>query len=249
MSARKDYCRVLIIAILLLAIVGGVGLGMLESARNRYASEWLARIYASAARAIETRRQAANGQPEVWLVGDSRAADWGLPQLPGWCVVNLGAGGMTSAELRRSVAPMLDSGTPRVVVIQAGINDLKILGVRPELKEEIVSQCVSNLVALVDRAERRGARVLVTTVWPTGPVSLTRRFVWGPEIEAGVLDCNRRLRAALQARPQVQLVDLFSDVTRGGAAGQSETLYRDTLHFTPAAYALFTAKLASLLKP
>ncbi len=35
-------------------------------------------------------------RPTVMLLGDSRVAQWGLPPLTGWRVVNAGAGGLTT---------------------------------------------------------------------------------------------------------------------------------------------------------
>src|SRR5690242_2105929 len=57
----------------------------------------------------------ANTVKTVLLLGDSRMAQWRLPSLPGWRVVNAGAGGLTTGQLRLGAPKLLDEFHPDVV--------------------------------------------------------------------------------------------------------------------------------------
>ena len=73
----------------------------------------------------------ATAAPPVLLLGDSRMAEWGLPELGSNRVVNAGAGGWTTGQVRLRTTELLDEFHPAVVVVQAGINDLNISGSNP----------------------------------------------------------------------------------------------------------------------
>ena len=82
---------------------------------------------------------APSGQsPRVVFLGDSRIAQWqNLPDVGNTERVNRGVGGETTAQvLLRADRDVTGIGAS-LVVIQAGINDLKTLGVVPKRKEEI----------------------------------------------------------------------------------------------------------------
>jgi lysophospholipase L1-like esterase len=108
-------------------------------------------------------RQGPCGQTCVVLVGDSITALWSDAatgkELAGLRIVNRGIPGDESAHMRSRFHHDVIRLSPRVVVIQGGINDF----VRVPL-----SSTEQNLEAMADRANENGIAVVLATLLPTG---------------------------------------------------------------------------------
>jgi lysophospholipase L1-like esterase len=78
--------------------------------------------------------------------------------------------------------PELSFWRPEVVIIQAGINDLKLLGPRPDLRLKIVSTASENLSTLIKQCVDLRCKVLILLTWPPGKPELLRRLVWSATI-------------------------------------------------------------------
>jgi lysophospholipase L1-like esterase len=174
----------------------------------------------------------------VLFLGDSRMQEW--PDLPRdrFTTVNAGGGGETTAQIRLRAAATLDAVRPELVVLQAGVNDLKTIGALPDRAKDIEASCLANLAALVELCRERNARVVLVPIMPTARPSLLRRIVWSSEIDAARLRVNAELRRRFADSPGVALLDEL----RVGAAD-----YRDTLHFTPTAYGKLEAAALSAI--
>jgi lysophospholipase L1-like esterase len=174
--------------------------------------------------------------PTALLLGDSRMAQWGLPPLAHWHVVNAGTGGFTTAQTRLCAPALLDQFRPDVVVLQAGINDLKYLGLRPDMSSPVVALALSNLAAVTGECAQRRCQVLLLTVWPASEPDLARRVVWSEAVPAAVARLNGKLQLLASPTKAIRVVDLFKEA---GLAPEAE-FYRDTLHLKPAAYQRLT---------
>jgi len=185
----------------------------------------------------------AAGVPRIVLFGDSRVAEWtSFPAPVGVEVLNRGNGGDTSAQLLLRVQRDAIDLSPTVVVVQGGINDLKALGVLPsERHRGVIAACSANLAALVARLRSAGARVLLTTVIPPGPVEWSRRPLWSDATRAAVVEVNQALRALAGAGVTV----LDCDSALGDARRLADANARDALHLNAAGY----ARLDSLAGP
>jgi lysophospholipase L1-like esterase len=131
----------------------------------------------------------------VVMLGDSRAQNWPTPTLPGVQFINRGIGAQTTAQVlgrfETDVAPL----RPDVVVLQVGINDLKVIGVAPNDAQAIRDACLRNIRAIVSAAKRLGAKVILTTIIPsTGQAPLARRLYWSGAIDTAVTEINAELR-------------------------------------------------------
>ncbi len=240
-SNRLKWLMGIAFVLLLLAIAA------VEFVRSRYAHEMSRRVWPVAAPdapPVIASGAAESSDPTLLLLGDSRIAEWGLPSIPNWRVVNAGMPGWTTGEIRLRTAALLDAIHPRVVVIEAGINDLKLLGVRPDLMATVVSLVESNLVDVADICRARKCHVVVFHVWPPGNVSLMRRVFWSKAVAESVSILNSRLPQNPGLRTNVEVVDLFS---RAGAP-IAPADYRDTLHIRPEVYRRLTAALENELK-
>jgi lysophospholipase L1-like esterase len=185
----------------------------------------------------------AHGLPLVVFLGDSRARDWPAPSVAGYRFISRGVGGQTTAQVRGRFDEQVAPRAPRVVVLQAGINDLKSIGVLPHRRDEIVADCKANLRALVERARAGGATVILTTIFPPGPVSPERRTVWSPEIERAVEDVNADVRTL--EGDHVVVLDAWSILQQHGRLRNGYGL--DTLHLNARGYAALNIELTRLL--
>ena len=183
-------------------------------------------------------------KPTVMLLGDSRVAQWGLPPLTGWRVINAGAGGLTTGQIRLRMPGLLDQFHPDTVVVEAGINDLKFLGLQPALTPEMVMLAASNLAVIARVCVEHHCQVIVLETWPVGQPDLARRLVWSGAVSDSVNQLNARLRLLNSPQKRIRVVDLF-----GQAGLKPETgWYRDTLHFKPEVYQRLTPVLERELK-
>ena len=222
---------------LLLSLLGNIWIGL--EARKLYARMLMEKTWPAEMTALPP--PAMNSPTNVLLfLGDSRITDWGEPALPGWRVVNAGMNGASTAEVRLRTAALCAQFHPRAVVVEAGINDLKLLGLRPDLSGAVVGECTENLRAISSEAARSGARVFLCQVWPAGTPGILRRLVWSAEIPAGVAEVNRRLESPTNALPGVRIVDVFPD-------GIRPEWRRDPLHLMPEAYRVATDNLQKLM--
>ncbi len=216
--------------------------------RRHYAATLAAKVWPADRFTVGVVGTAVPGSRTVLLMGDSRMTDWGLPQIEGWRVVNAGLPGITTAQLVSCCRTLLDQVRPQMVVIQIGINDLKLLGVRPDLGEAVTVTCVSNIMAVVSECRRVGVRVVVIPVWPAGKVTLARRVVWSDAVDPAVTETNARLQRLLANEEGVYVADLLLELTHGLSKENCERLYRDTLHLKSETYVRLSALLAETVK-
>ena len=208
--------------------------------RARYERNLQRQIWPADAPEVSVLSSAPGGStPTVMLLGDSRIAQWGLPQLAHWRVVNAGKGGLTTGQVRLLAPGLMAEIHPDAVVLEAGINDLKFLGLRPGMAPAIVSLATSNLVAVVNECAGHHCQVVVLETWPAGEPSLARRLVWNATIPASVNQLNLRLRTLDSPERGIHVVDLFSEA----GLNPGPQSYLDTLHFTPETYARLTPAL------
>lgn len=216
-------------------------------ARRQYAGLLATKVFPTG-KLILPKLNATN-PADILLLGDSRIADWNCSEIAGLRVVNAGFRGITSAQLAMSCRDILRQTHPKIVVIQAGINDLKLLGVRPDLRETITSNCVSNILTVIRESRQAGARVIFTPVWPAGKVGLMRRFVWSDAIDPAIAETNVRLLQALKTEKDVTVADVFGEMVQGFSVAQRNQLYSDTLHLKPETYARLSGLLAEKIRP
>jgi lysophospholipase L1-like esterase len=183
----------------------------------------------------------------ILLLGDSRIADWN-GSFGARRAFNCGFRGITTAELAMIAPEILQRKRPEIVVIQVGINDLKLLGVRPDQKENVITECVSNILTIVSQSEQSGARVIFTPIWPVGHVDWQRRFVWSDAVAPAITETNLRLQHALETDTNVVVEDIFFQMVQHRTEAQRLECYADTLHLTPQAYGALSELLAKKLE-
>lgn len=180
----------------------------------------------------------------ILFYGDSRAFAWPVPDaFAAYEVINRGVGGQTTAQILARFEQDVLQLEPDVVVIQAGINDLKTVGLFHEQRAEIIANCQSNIAAMVQRSQSMNAVVLLTTIFPTAQPSLVRRPFWSDDIAVAVEEVNAYLRSL--AGEQVMIFDSWAVL-----AGSNNTIQpqygHDLLHLNDRGYAALNRQLESL---
>ena len=214
------------------------------SLRSRYENRLRQQIWPVSAPEISIASNSAGSSTRtVLLLGDSRMFQWGLPKLTHWRVVNAGTGGLTTGQILLCTPKLLDEFRPDAVVLEAGINDLKILGLRPELASEVVSLAVNNLSEIASECRKRYCKIIVLETWPAGQPSWMRQLVWNAMIPVSANQLNTRLQTLNLPEQGIFVIDLFKEARLKPGI----ELYRDTLHFTPNAYQRLTPALERAL--
>ncbi|QOV90787.1 SGNH/GDSL hydrolase family protein [Humisphaera borealis] len=193
---------------------------------------------------------AAKKLPAVMFLGDSRARQWPVPTVPGCRFVNRGIGGQTTEQVKGRFDLLASDEAPDVLVIQAGINDLKAIPLFPHRRDKIVADCKANLRHIVDQSMAGKSVVVLTTIFPTGDVTLDRRWVWSPEIERAIIEVNGELRRWVADRhwpaDRVVLLDSWSLLQTNGKL--REGFGKDTLHLSPQGYEALNGELAAVVR-
>lgn len=192
---------------------------------------------------VDSPRSGPTSKPIAVFYGDSRAKAWPAPQFPALQFLHRGIGGQSTEQIRGRIDAHLLALSPRVVILQAGINDLKTIALFPDRRDDIVATCKSNLREIISRATAGGATVIVTTIFPPGDVPLERRPIWSPAIEPAVEDVNADLRTL--ASDKVIVFDAWKLLEQNSKL--RDGLGLDTLHLNEKGYELLNAKLTETL--
>jgi lysophospholipase L1-like esterase len=242
---RKVKTAFIILSIFLLLSIAG-NLVIYERAQRYYLllnASHLDPLGLSAFDATPVNRE----QPVVVFFGDSRAADWPMPdQIKNVTFVNRGIGNQTTAQIvgrfQAHVAPL----QPQIIVIQAGINDLKTIPLFPHQKESIVRNCEANLKQIIDLSIATGSRVIVTTIFPLGKLPLERRPFWSDDVAIAINDVNSFIETL--ASDQVTIFHT-EDVLANPDGIVNPEYSQDFLHLNPTGYAALNEAIYELLAP
>ena len=170
---------------------------------------------------------------DVVYLGDSRIADWSpLPTPEGKSSLKVGENGATTAMVLDRMRHEVLVRTPAVVVVQAGINDLKVIGMFPDLEDAVVDTCAANLNTIVAELTGAGCQVLLLTVLPGGDSVLRRWLLWPDAVDDAIARINQGL-LALEGEA-VEVVDCAAEMASSGRI--EATHARDFLHLSPRGY-------------
>jgi len=143
----------------------------------------------------------------VWFLGDSRISHWNMNLFsPPAKLLNLGLDGQTSGQVLGRFRNYLATAHPRAIVFQAGINDVKIVGVNRQLRERIASACFENLAEILRLCRQSGIPAVAMPILLTGQIELPRRIIWNPDADDALREINEKL-AHFCAAQQFSLFD------------------------------------------
>ena len=163
------------------------------------------------------------------MLGDSRMGMWKDFAPDQVHAFNAGVGNETTAQIGLRARAAVERVKPSVIVIEAGINDLKAIPLLPHAQRKIEDDCVEHLMGLVKLGRESGAAVVVMSVLPAGRVEWSRRLVWSAAVAESVQAVNRKLAARCLGDTSVRFLNLSPEVQARD--------YVDTLHFNAGFYA------------
>jgi lysophospholipase L1-like esterase len=185
-------------------------------------------------------------RPVLLFYGDSRALMWTAPSsLPDWTIVDRGVGHQTTAQILLRFDADVPRLHPAVIVLEAGVNDLKAIASFPERRAEIIATCEENLARLVARSRDLGATVILITVFAIGDVSLVRRPMWSDDVAVAVREVNVRVRKMAADKVVVFDADPVLDDARDKIRPPFQY---DFIHISPAGYAALNEKLVPIVR-
>ncbi|WP_339136576.1 MAG: GDSL-type esterase/lipase family protein [Candidatus Electrothrix sp. GW3-4] len=180
----------------------------------------------------------------IVFFGDSRIEQWTQPDLTGYELFNRGIGGQTSTQILMRYDAHVRPLAPDIILIQAGINDLKTIALFPEQRDKILTDLQKNLAALTQRAVDQGITVLLTTIFPAGKVPLARKLFWSKDVEAAIVKANTFI-SSLQAK-NILVFDAYSILV--GEDGKIRPQYsRDLLHLNQEGYKVLNRELGQFI--
>jgi lysophospholipase L1-like esterase len=172
--------------------------------------------------------------PRVILFGDSRVAYWlPAPSIPGFEIVFRGIAGETTAQMRYRFQQDVIALQPRVVIIQAGINDLVAASLLPGA-DDVAAATMANLRHFALAARSAGSEVILMTIVRPAQPPIWRWPVWSGSVLELVARVNNMIIAA-EMESSIRVLD-----ADGILGDNSEYLPRryaaGTLHFSEPGY-------------
>lgn len=133
-------------------------------------------------------------QPEQKVVvffGDSRAYQWPFPSgLPQFKFINRGIHSQTSLQTLERLNAHLIPLEPLIVVVQVGVNDLRMIHLFPEQKDSLIADCKANIAEIVSQSRDSGAIVILSTIFPLGELPLMERLFYTPDVAKAIDEVN-----------------------------------------------------------
>lgn len=181
----------------------------------------------------------APGSPSVVILGDSRAAGLGEPEIEGWNVVNLGVPGQTTAEVLSRAGRDLVLLDPNAVVLITGINDLKSGEGKPAVNR--AAEATRDIVRIAGALDQP---ILVIETWPQAAVGLRSALL--PEDLPN--RCNR-LADELNGHPETQSAYFAAMHKLLGEDGLVRIeLARDSLHLNQTGHRIVVETIENFLE-
>src|SRR5688500_976232 len=193
--------------------------------------------------------KARSGRIDVYFAGDSITRRWGATDYPellahwrqtffGWNAANFGWGGDTTHNiLWRLENGELDGVNPKVIVLQAGTNNLARVTAADD-RTAVAGDVARGILAILNvvRARAPSATIIVTGLFPRGD---------RVELNPIIADINRRVAAFADGR-SIRFLDI-SDRLADASGTPAADLMRDGLHPTREGYQVWADALAPLL--
>jgi lysophospholipase L1-like esterase len=184
-----------------------------------------------------------NDDNEIWLIGDSRIARWDstfFNLLPAK-VVNLGVEGHTTSQCLLYLINSLRSAQPDWVILEIGINDLKIIGLKRSLAPKVKTKCYDNFISIAQLCQDYNINLVIMNIFPAGDLKFLRRFAWNDAVDPAIVDINERLKEFC-ARDSIGYFDAYNILSENGKRVKKE-YQEDFLHLNQEGYAVVSKNL------
>jgi lysophospholipase L1-like esterase len=188
------------------------------------------------------------------ILGASYAKSWGTPPLPGYSVVNRGAGGEQTKGMRARFPKDVVALQPHAVLIWGHINNItqsNVANATAEQAAAVKKAAREDYLAMLQQARAAGIEVMLATeiplAEPSGLMNEARALVgrllgkqsYAERVNVHVRDLNAFVRE-LAAREGLMLLDFEKVFAPEGGARQPDYATEDRSHVTAAGYQALT---------
>jgi len=197
MDRIKGRMTSLVLILLFLLITAVAGMVLFHIYRDFYKKNALLRVDPmefAGVKAVDVEAELQDS--EIWIIGDSRVRRWPEELLKSSSTVaNLGVEGQTSSQVLYRFMNYLETDTPSLVILEVGINDLKIIGLDDRLSSSITQQYYRNIEQMIHLCKVRNIRMILINIFTVGKIELYRRLVWNSAVNEAVNAANLALKS------------------------------------------------------
>lgn len=186
-------------------------------------------------------------KPGLVFFGDSRAAHWPFPSLcEQWQCFNRGIESQSAVQATGRFAEHVVPLCADVVVVQVGINDLRLIALFPEAQAQIVANTKESIGQIVSEAQEAEMTVVLTTIFPLGRPSWGDRMTGAArDVETAVTEVN----TFIESLAGEKVIVLDTAVALADSQGDLLPAYHlDYLHINEAGYVALNEQLLRALE-
>ena len=177
----------------------------------------------------------ADKKKTIMYYGDSRALSWPFTNNDQYEFINRAIGNQTSIQTLGRFEAHVAPYQPDILLIQMCVNDLKMIPLFPDKKDQIIKDCTNNIDALLQLTHKMGAKVILSTVFPLADISIMRKLLGMKEqpIIDAIDEVNEHIKSL--ASQNTTVFDSFSLLV--GEGKKVNPIYsHDWLHLSSAGY-------------
>ena len=182
------------------------------------------------------------------FLGDSRIFQWEIPDsiIPSNRRLNIGIEGQTSSQVLQRAKDYFANNHSDYVIIQVGINDLKLIGYYPERDKYIVSLTTKNIKELLETCTKHHSIPLFITIIPPGTVELKRVLFWNKKINNAVKQVNEVILSYCKEE-RIRVLNA-SELLSGDGFVISKEYERGCFHLNEKGYKMLNSELVKIIK-
>jgi len=226
----------LILILLLLLVTVASGIAFLHIYKNNYKTYILLRVDPLETGGLKAENlETTLSKSDIWMLGDSRVSRWDEELLKDNNeIANLGVEGQTSSQVYYRFKTYLETATPPLVILEVGINELKIIGLDKNLTSSITDQYYRNIESIIQICRDKNITMVLINIFPVGKIELSRRLVWNRAVNETIINANHRLQSYCDDI-QVYYFDAYSILSENGETVNTE-YQSDFLHINNSGY-------------
>ncbi|MEI6428551.1 MAG: SGNH/GDSL hydrolase family protein [Pseudanabaena sp. ELA607] len=184
-------------------------------------------------------------KPLVVFLGDSRAEAWSSPSNTPFVFVNRGISGQTTEQILGRTSTHLNVLSPSIVIIQAGINDLRNIPNFALNSRDIIMNCKQNIQKIVNEIKNKStSTIILTTIFPVGEPPIHIKPYWSSDVDKSIVEVNQFISSLKSDR--VIIFDAYSILSDNNQIINSK-YSQDYLHLNGAGYAELNKELLRIL--
>lgn len=234
-----------IVSVLLIASLG-VNVLLYKELKNTFISLYQTSLNPLGIDKYSDREFTKTELPRVVFFGDSRAYQWKFPDDQNFHFINRGISGQTSSQVLWRFQQHIIPLKPQIIVLQLGVNDLRMLPDNSQTRDDIVKNCQQNIAQIIEQADQINAVVILTTIFPlgSGNVPFKYRPFWASidELQQSINEVNQYLKTL---GDRVILLDAYSLLDSKDR--HKMKYYKDLLHLNRRGYELLNQELEKIL--